>query len=252
VTIDYVAGGGTAGNVADRRIVVLRTAIPFVAQVNNRFPASGGVDPEPVEEVRAKAPALLRSGWRAVSAGDFERLALEATPMVARARCLTDDYNGTRVLLVPSVRVEDDDFSDMLFANPVFEAVGSYLEDRRTVGTRLTLTPPLYRGVIVSAVVTRAGYEPLDRLRTRAAEAVRTYLHPVTGGRDGRGWPFGRSLVAGELFGVLLDVGGVELVEEVRLQEWDPISDQRGEPGNRIHVLPDALLWPGPPEIRFR
>lgn len=252
VTIDYVAGGGTAGNVADRRIVVLRTAIPFVAQVNNRFPASGGVDPEPVEEVRAKAPALLRSGWRAVSGGDFERLALEATPMVARARCLTDDYNGTRVLLVPSVRVEDDDFSDMLFANPVFEAVGSYLEERRTVGTRLTLTPPLYRGVIVSAVVTRAGYEPLDRLRTRAAEAVRTYLHPVTGGRDGRGWPFGRSLVAGELFGVLLDVGGVELVEEVRLQEWDPISDQRGEPGNRIHVLPDALLWPGPPEIRFR
>lgn len=252
ITIDYVTGGGTAGNVAAGRITWLKTAVPFVAQVGSRFPAFGGVDPEPVEEVRAKAPALLRSGWRAVSAADFERLTLEATPMVARARCLTDEYNGTRVLVVPSVRVEDDDFSDMLVANPVFEAVGTYLEERRTVGTRLTLTPPLYRGVIVSAVMTRAGYEPIDRVRTRAAQAVRTYLHPVTGGRDGRGWPFGRSLVAGELFGVLLDVGGVELVEEVRLSEWDPMSGECGEPGEWIDLPPDALLWPGPPEIRFR
>ncbi|MET8762628.1 putative baseplate assembly protein [Lentzea sp. NPDC004782] len=251
ITIDYVAGGGTAGNVAAGTIAVLNTAVPFVTQVTNRFPALGGIDPEPVEEVRAKAPALLRSGWRAVSAADFERLALEATPVVARARCLTDDRGDARVLVVPSVRVEDD-FTDLLIANPVFEAVGSYLEDRRTAGARLVLEPPSYRGVIVSATVTRAGHDPVDRLRSRAAEAVRTYLHPVAGGRDGRGWPFGRSLVAGELFGVLLDVAGVGLVDEVRLSGWDPITGNRDREADRIDLPPDALLWPGPPEIRFR
>ncbi|MGW6928875.1 putative baseplate assembly protein [Lentzea sp. NPDC054927] len=251
IAIDYVAGGGTAGNVAAGMITVSKASVPFVSWVINRSPALGGIDPEPVEEVRAKAPALLRSGWRAVSAADFERLTLEATPEVARARCLTDDDGGARVLVVPSVQV-DDDFADLLIHNPVFEAVGSYLEERRTVGTRLVLEPPMYRGVVASATVTRSGYEPIDRLRTRAAEAVRTYLHPVTGGRDGRGWPFGRSLVAGELFGVLLNVAGVELVEEVQLFHWNPISGDRSGPDNWIGLPPHALLWPGPPEIEFR
>ena len=251
IAIDYVAGGGTAGNVAAGVITVLKSSIPSVAWVTNHLPALGGVDPEPVEEVRAKAPALLRSGWRAVSAADFERLTLEATPEVARARCLTDEYGAARVLVVPAARAEDD-FADMLVSNPVFQKVGSYLEERRTVGTRLVLEPPRYRGVLVSAVVRRTGYEPVDRLRARAAEAVRTYLHPVTGGRDGRGWPFGRSLVAGELFGVLLNVAGVELVEEVHLFEWDPISGERHGPDNWVDLPQDALLWPGPPEIEFR
>jgi hypothetical protein len=49
ITIDYLTGGGTGGNVAAGSVVVLREAIPHVARVHNRWPATGGTDAEPVE-----------------------------------------------------------------------------------------------------------------------------------------------------------------------------------------------------------
>jgi hypothetical protein len=252
VTIDYLAGGGTIGNVAARRIAVSLTLIPFVSSVRNRLPAVGGADPEPVEEARAKAPALLRSGWRAVSTSDFERLTTQASSLIARARCLSlDSGSAARILLVPHIGA-DDDFDALQIGNPVFEEVRDFLEERRSVGVGLVLEPPLYQGVRVVASVTRSGYEPIDRVAAAAEAAVRTYLHPVRGGRDGRGWPFGRSVLAGELFGVLLDVPGVELVDEVRIAAWNPVTDEAGEPTDRIDLGPHSLCWPGPPVIRVR
>ncbi len=254
ITIDYLAGGGTAGNVAAGTIVVLREAIPHVARVRNRVPATGGHDAEPVEEVRARAPGLLRSGWRAVSADDFERLTRLASPRVARARCRTGEPGVARVVVVahPQGPPDAESFASMLVGDPVFDEVVEFLDERRAVGVRLVVEPPDYQGVRAVATVTRSGTEPAERVRARAQAALRDYLHPVRGGRDGRGWPFGRPVVAGELFGVLLDVPGVELADEVHLIGWDPVADRAGERTDRVDLAPNGLCWPAPPEVVVR
>ncbi len=251
VTIDYLAGGGTSGNVAAGAIVVLRESIPHVARVHNRWAASGGSAAEPVEEARSRAPALLRSGWRAVSADDFERLTGLASPRVARARCLAEP-GVARVVVVPHPEGPPDaeSFASLLPGDPVFDEVVEFLDERRAVGVRLVVEPPEYQGVRVEATVTRSGYESAEVVHARAAAALRTYLHPVRGGRDRQGWPFGRPVVAGELFGVLLDVPGVELVDEVRLFPWDPVTDQTGERTERVELEKNGLCWPAPPEVR--
>lgn len=251
VVIDYLAGGGTAGNVAAGQIVVLRASIPHVARVHNRWPASGGADAEPVEEARSRAPALLRSGWRAVSAGDFERLTRLASPRVARARCLAEP-GAARVVVVPHPEgpADAESFASLLPGDPVFDDVVEFLDERRAVGVRLVVEPPDYQGVRVHVALTVAEYELAADVYDRAAVAVRDYLHPVRGGRDGQGWPFGRPVVAGELFGVLLDVPGVELVDEVYLHPWDPVTDQSGQRTDRVDLEPNGLCWPAPPVVR--
>jgi hypothetical protein len=250
ITIDYLTGGGTAGNVAAGAIGVLREAIPHVARVHNRWPANGGTDAEPVEEARTRAPALLRAGWRAVSADDFERLTVLASPRVARVRCVAEP-GVARVVVVPHPDGEQESFASMLPGDPVFDEVVEYLDERRAVGVRLVVEPPEYQGVRVEATITRSdGDEPGEVVYARAAAALRTYLHPVRGGRDGKGWRYGRPVVAGELFGVLLDVPGVELVDKVHLYPWDPVTDESGERTDRVDLAPNGLCWPAPPVVR--
>jgi hypothetical protein len=49
------------------------------------------------------------------------------------------------------------------------------------------------------------------------------------GGPDGTGWPFGRTVVAGELLALLGRIPGVAQVEEVRLYRFDARSGSRAD-----------------------
>lgn len=251
VVVDYLTGGGSAGNVAAHTLTILRDAVPFIFRTQNRTPAWGGRDPEPVEEARRRAPAVLRSGWRAVSPEDFEQLALQATPLLARARCVPGGEGGprARVLLVPQVG-PDDPFGALGPTSAVFEDVLAFLAERRVVGVNLVLEPPHYLGVRVVATITALRNAQVEQVANRAAAAVRTYLHPVTGGRDRRGWPFGRRLVAGELFGVLLDVPGVDVVDDLRIFPVNLVTEEAGNPTDRLDLPPEGLFWPMPAQIR--
>lgn len=76
----YRTGGGRSGNVARGAIQVLRSSIPYVARVENREAARGGVDGETVQEAKVRAPIALRAQERAVTARDYEELARRAAP----------------------------------------------------------------------------------------------------------------------------------------------------------------------------
>ncbi len=79
----YRAGNGTAGNVAMNAIALidLPSGVPSgvagVTGVSNPLPAWGGVDPETVDHVRQSAPAAFRTQERAVTAADYQALAMQ-------------------------------------------------------------------------------------------------------------------------------------------------------------------------------
>src|SRR4029078_8437820 len=100
----YRTGGGRKGNLAARSLTVLKSSIPFVARVENRRPASGGVDGEDIENAKVRGPIRLRTRGRAVTTEDFEHLAREAAPEVARIRAVAAgdgaDAGSVRVLVL--------------------------------------------------------------------------------------------------------------------------------------------------------
>jgi len=85
----YLIGGGRKGNVARNTITVLKSSIPYVSKVQNRRAAEGGVDGEDIESAKVRGPIVLRTRDRAVTMEDYEHLAREAAPEVARVRCVT-------------------------------------------------------------------------------------------------------------------------------------------------------------------
>jgi predicted phage baseplate assembly protein len=246
----YVTGGGRAGNVAAGAVQTLRSSIPFVAGVANLRPAHGGVDAETLDQAKVRGPLLLRARSRAVTCEDYEALARQAAPDVARVRCVpagVDDVapGSVRVLVVPAAAGEQ---GRVLFENLVppvetLEAIVARLDETRVVGTRVIVEPPLYRGItVVGRLVARPRVNP-DRVREDALAALYRFLDPLPGGGpDGDGWPFGRPVQAGELFGLLQRVHGVDLVEDVRLFTADPVTGTRGQETRRVDLEANSLV----------
>lgn len=246
----YRSGGGRKGNVARRAISVMRSTIPFIHRVENRRPGSGGVDGEDLEAAKLRGPMMLRTRDRAVTAEDFEQLSLRAAPEVARVRCVPagegTDAGAVRVLVVPSA-VEDEPgrlrFEQLVPSDETLGRISTYLDDRRTIGARLVVEPPTYQGITIVARLRARKRTAPERLQAAALEALYQYFHPIAGGPDGNGWPFGRPIHAGEVYAVLQRLPGTEFVEEARLFPADPITGRRGEAVQRLEIDRNALVF---------
>ncbi|MER5544289.1 putative baseplate assembly protein [Streptomyces sp. NPDC002589] len=243
----YRTGGGPAGNVARGAISVLRSSVPYIARVTNREAARGGVDGETIANAKLRAPDALRMQERAVTAEDYEIISRQAAPSVRRVRCLpaADGAGAVRVLVVPDAVPDDGDrlrFEQLIPSDQVLGAITESLDERRLIGTRLVVEPPVYQGVTVVARLAAAP-EDTDRVRDAALAELFRYLNPLEGGPDGTGWPFGRPVQYGEIFGLLQRATGNALVDEIRLFAADPITGRRGTPVDRIDVAAGALVF---------
>jgi predicted phage baseplate assembly protein len=245
----YRSGGGERGNVASRAITVLRSSIPYVARVENKRPAVGGVDGERIENAKARGPLLLRTRGRAVTTEDFEHLARSAAPEVARVKAVpshgADASGAVRVLVVPSAFAPGGrlEFGQLVPPDATMQRITDRLEEARVIGTRVVVEPPVYRGVTVVARLRARPRTNPGRLSELALEALYRFLHPIEGGPDGEGWPFGRPVAAAELHAVLQNLRGTELVDDLRIFGADPVTGQRGQATTRLELEPTALVF---------
>ena len=245
----YLTGGGRTGNVAPGAISVLKSSIPYVSRVENRRAMTGGVDGEDIENAKVRGPITLRTRGRAVTAEDYEHIAREAAPEVARVRAVVAgdgaDAGSVRVLVVPAVPSEGGRlaFERLLPSEDTLARITARLDESRVVGARVLVEPPSYRGItIVAKLRARPRVNP-TRLQAEAIEALYRYFHPISGGPEGGGWPFGRPVQVGEVYSVLQGLRGTEIVEDVRLFGADPISGQRGQATQRLDLEPHALVF---------
>jgi predicted phage baseplate assembly protein len=286
----YRSGGGTIGNVGKGTLVVPKSAsdLPYVKWVANLRPASGGRDRETLDAYRLRGPQLVRTREVAVTRADFESLAREASPRVARVQCvapsgvvgaLSAPRNGTsrlngaagspevqlsdgrgmsaisgapghvKILLVPSVTAIDRPLSpdDLELPEPVRRSVYAYLRERAPLTTEFVVGSPEYRWVSVRArliIRNRPGLDDgMRRQRQRAATDLASrrlyqFIHPVTGGPDGNGWPFGAALTLGDVYPLLQEDLEVEYVDEVRFR--------------MVHVAANGSWTIGPDERLLR
>ncbi|WP_243075109.1 putative baseplate assembly protein [Microbacterium sp. SS28] len=245
----YRVGGGRRGNVGAGALAVLRTTVPYVRSVENLTAALGGNDGETLDEAKRRGPLALRTRDRAVTAHDYEQLAKAARPGIARVRCVpaSGHDSAVRLLVVPSAAAGPDghvDFADLEPREELLAGIAAEIDERRAVGARVIVEPPFYRGItIVARLIVRPGGVH-DVVEQRALAALYRHFDPVLGGLDGTGWAFGRPVLAGEVYAVLQAVRGVELVDDLKLWEADPVTGKRaGEPTMRIDLDANALVY---------
>ena len=249
----YRRGGGRDGNVAANTLTVLRSAIPGVGSVTNPEPARGGVDAETLDSARHRAALEIRSRHRAVTAEDFEYLCGEASPRVARVVCVPPaDGHAISVHIVPRADPPDRALTldELIPDEELLAEVAAHLDEHRLIGTTVQLLPATFRAVSVVADVQASMLADPQRVEQDVAHALYTYLNPLVGGSPegpGDGWPFGRPLNLGELYGIVHSIDGVQQAKILRMYETDlGTGEQAPQPaGNRIVLERTDLIASG-------
>lgn len=182
---------------------------------------------------------------RAVTGADLERLSLAtAGTALWRARALPEvdpRLPGLRadgcvtVVVVPHLPLSRPQPTAGLLA-----AVRARLEATRTLGTRVFVVGPDYVTVGVAARLVLFRGADRAQVAEAASAAVRAFLHPVTGGSAGCGWPFGRTVRRTELLQLLDSVTGVDRVEGLELRR-EPSAGSCGD----VAICPTQLVIAG-------
>ncbi|MCP4743739.1 MAG: putative baseplate assembly protein, partial [Actinomycetales bacterium] len=249
----YRAGGGVAGNVDAGALRLLRTSIPFISKAENIHPAVGGVDPETIADLKARAAIDLRARNRAVSAADFELLTQQASPSLVRTKCLNGADFGSPgtvlVLVVPDIQPGRVPFELLRPREETLASVKKFIDERRLVGTTVRIEPPRYTGVSVAARLAIHSQADQEEVLTAADDAIANFLHPLHGGYDGTGWPFGRDVSVGDIYSVLQQVPGLMYVDVARLIPVDAVSGAKAEPTDKISLKPHDLLYSLPSDF---
>ena len=256
----YRTGGGVRGNVQAGTVRVLKTAIPYVAEVINHDPARYGADAETLEQAVMRVPKLLRSRDRAVTPEDFEALVIQGGEgAIAQARCLpaqsSMDAGIVKVLVVPQAPVTGVNQGhgiapDQFTLTPALkQQLTAYLDERKLLGTHVVLEEPTYVGVSVRAEIGLApayqSPQAQDTVQHYLLAALYRFLNPITGGEDGKGWPFGRPVYPSDVIALIQRAPGVQYLGTVQLFE---LRYQQGawvrqiSPGAVVHPGADGLI----------
>jgi hypothetical protein len=232
----YRCGGGESGNVAAGTLEVLKVPIPGL-KVTNPRPATGGRPAESLDNALLRGPQELHSLRRAVTAGDFELLALRSSGAVARAKAVTlaqlwahAPAGTVEVLLVPHLPPEVRGPADQGITEAALRThetedararIHAELDVRRPLGTQCRVEWARYKTVRVQARVVAHRAEDTVALRTRLIERLHRILTPLPSPLQPEGWRFGQALRASHVYDALLAEPGVSYLDRVRLMVDD-------------------------------
>jgi predicted phage baseplate assembly protein len=243
VARSYRFGGGARGNVAAGALETLVTSVEGIDDngVTNLRAAAGGQDEESLESAKLRAPRAIRSRNRAVTAEDFEQLAVQAAS-IKRAKALPlshPDFPGVQVPgVVTVVVVPDSPAPNPTPSEGTLRAVCAYLNQARLITTELYVVPPTYQLVHVSANVTVVDTADLAAVKLAIESSLLSYFHPLSGGEDGNGWPFGGSIFYSRVYGKA-SVPGVLSVDDLVIT----LDGKEAPPCTNVPVCPGVLVY---------
>jgi hypothetical protein len=240
IRLYYQTGGGDREEFLPQTVNQLKTTIPFVDRVTNLEAGGGGAAQESLQAVQERGPKQLRHRGRAVTLQDFEDLALEASPDVARAKAITPEFNplldnlwidpakpdltphqriaqsaqvGTiRLLIVPYSTARQPTPSLALI-----DRVADYIQARCGATLNLQVMRPQWQEVIVTTAIVPVSLQGADGVRTQVLQRLESFLHPLTGGSKGNGWQFGRRPQNSDLYAAIAAVPGVDHVHSLQI-----------------------------------
>lgn len=232
----YRRGGGPAGNVAANTLATLKDPIPGL-QVTNPTPASGGRAAETLENALLRGPMELHSLQRAVTAQDFELIALKSSGAVARAKAFTRAElwkyatPGTvEVLLVPDLPAEMRGPGQVTSANlksqqaeETRRQIQQVLDERRPLGTMCLVNWARYKTIRVMARIVVRAEENQTAVKQRVLDRLHQSINPLpttnptTGKLETQGWRFGEALRASHVYDIALAEPSVRWIDRVRL-----------------------------------
>ena len=219
----YQSGGGKKGNVEAGEIKSLKSNIAGVDSVLNRVAADGGADTADLDQMLEIGPTMISHRDRAVTAKDFELLAKQASRKVVKVKCLpnTNNKNQKEIGWVTLIIVPDSKEDKPLPSLELRKEVQQYLEARceNTLACKkhIHIDSPSYVEINVSVDVFVTSIDEAFKIDREVKRKLNTFFHPLTGGREQKGWDFGRDVAASDIYALLENIEGVDHVENLKV-----------------------------------
>ena len=215
IRVRYRCGGGKRGNVPAGAVNRFRETTGFVNQVINPMDMSGGVDREKVETAIQRQGRAFRHRGRAVTAGDYEALAMESSGSILKAKCFPGQGRVNLVLLLREHNRELENF------DLVKRECLQYMEDKIPASLlenrKFRILEPQFIHMAVKAEIRVRDMNQILETRQRILKALHLFLDPMEGNFQGNGWEIGVVPNQIQILNELRGVQGVEIVTSLRL-----------------------------------
>ena len=124
---------------------------------------------------------------------------------------------------------------------PLRDEVQFYLDERRLLGTRMEIAMPEYVPTSLEVRIKGKPGTDFNQVAAKIEKGLYRYVHPVSGGNDGNGWPFGRGITLPEIYAAIQQIGDIDFIREARIfrvnsqtGEREEITSEMGIPANGI------------------
>ncbi len=232
----YKTGGGVRGNRPAGSIVQLKTTVPYIDKVTNYVDATGGVDAESTGSLVSRAPMEIRHRHRAVTPEDYEDLVHLASSDVARVLCVpnrdlvADPFDHMPPILgnVSLIMVPNTTDPNPQPSVELIRRVQKFISASCPVTATVLVVGPLYLRVNVQAEIGLASLEGAGKVASKVQNALAAFLHPLTGGVDGKGWEFGREPHRSDIYSVIEKIPEVDHIRALTVQSTEDFPGSRG------------------------
>jgi hypothetical protein len=230
----YRIGSGAAGNVGAGTLASIVTDDEAVLGVYQPLPAGGGIEPESIASVRAKAPYALRTQQRAVTASDYARVAAQLSGVQSAAATLR--WTGSW----HSVLVSVDQFGGAALTAADEARLSQALQGLRMAGHDVAVEAPIS---VPLEIVMLVNVKP-DYFRADVAQAVSQVFSSrvLPNGQLGFFHPdnfrIGQDVYSSPLYAAAMAIDGVVSAQITTFQR----RDQPGRAALDSGVLPIGRL----------
>lgn len=241
IKISYKCGGGSRANAGPGQVNKLNQTIGFVTGVHNPESLWGGMDAETPAEALHRYGAKLRHWNRAVTVRDYEELAREASRVLNKVRCFGGrNRDGEKEAgAVTLVVLPGGDYMDKSLTTSVQETVYQYLQQRMDPSIvkrkQFYVTGPKLVEVKVMVEVVVESFQEVFQVRRKIQERIQTFLDPMKGHFDGKGWNIGQFPGAMQIQNAMKEIPEILQIRKVYLVTF--VSGPKG----RQEVDPETI-----------
>lgn len=226
IRIRYSCGGGEEGNQPERAVSQMTKTLGYINRVFNPCITAGGSNQETVEEaVRRNARALCHGG-RAVTAWDYEALAMEASRDVLKVKCFPncDDRGAREPGSVTLVVLQRQFRAGRIYFDRVRADVMEYIRPRiggnqEALG-RFYVAEPRYLELRCLLKLAVRNFEEVFDVKKRILERIEEFLDPITGNYDRHGWSIGRIPNEIQITNAIKGIPGIRYMKELRMSAF--------------------------------
>jgi hypothetical protein len=196
IKVLYQTYHGSAANVEAGKISSPASSIRYISEVSNPMPAYGGYDGFNEKTSAAIISNMLRTRGRAVTRQDYFDIICQVSYGVRRIKCV----NGQNLkgqpqddVLTIAILIDEYEKGCHIFSG-IKEAIREKLlacSGLIPAGKTLILTQPRFVRMSTRLWLECEKMEDAYDIQKQCGESIRTFIDPLSGGFDGKGWEIG-------------------------------------------------------------